>query len=90
MTHVLLLWQARVDAARAARDSYKAGLLTQAAELAAARSSTKGQPLAERLAREQDELRRKLAVEEAHARKLAEARAAGVSDKALRAAGLLK
>lgn len=80
---------ARSEAARMARDAFKTGLLTQVAEREAARDSLRGEPLAERLARERDELRRKIAVEEAHARKLADARAAGVSDKALRAAGLL-
>jgi hypothetical protein len=82
--------QARREASRVSRDAYKTGLAHQIADRAAARSSETAQPLAERLAREQDELRRKIAIEDARARMLSAAIASGVSDNALRAAGLLR
>ena len=82
--------QARSEAARLARDSFKSSLCKQVAEHEIIRESTRVGPLAERQARERNELHRKIAVEEALARKLAGARAAGVSEKALQAAGLLR
>ena len=81
--------QVRAEALRSSRNAFRESLLQQGKERQAAREHAKAEPLAERQAREREELRLKLAVAEAHTRKLAEARAAGVSDKALRAAGLL-
>ncbi len=81
--------QVQAESKRLSRESFKGGLLSQIADRAALRSAFAAEPAAERAAREGDVLRRRLAVEDARVRKLAEARAAGISEKALRAAGLL-